>query len=80
MAYAADRVAGQSVVEFLFRPGEQLAQAGAVQPVAWRKFRVAELGEAVPRAAQLAVVATVDSVADQGPEFFGMAPDNSMVR
>ena len=71
VADAADRVAGQPLVEFGFRPRKQFAQAGVVQPVAWRKRRVAELREAVPRTAGLAVVTAVDAVADQRPEFLG---------
>jgi hypothetical protein len=38
--------------------------------VARREFRVADLREAVPRAAELAVVAAVDAIAKQGAELF----------
>lgn len=37
----------------------------------WGKLGVAQLGEAVPRAASLAVVATVNAIANQGAEFLG---------
>jgi len=74
VADAADRVTCQALVEFRLAPGEQCAQAGAVQTVARRKFRVTQLCEAIPRTAGLAIVATVDAIADQRAEFLWNGP------
>ena len=61
---------GQAVVELLFGPCKEFQQRGRIQLVARREFRVADLREAVPRAAELAVVAAVDAIAKQGAELF----------
>jgi hypothetical protein len=54
---------------------------GGVETVAHREIRVADLGEAIPWAAQLAVVAAVDAVADQRPQGDRNGdPRNSIVR
>jgi hypothetical protein len=68
VADAADRAAGQAVVEFLLAPGEEGRQRRRVEAVAHAKSGSPMLGKAVPGAAQLAVVAAVDAVADQGPQ------------
>ena len=67
--------------EFFLRPVEQIDQLRCMQRGAWAEIVfVGELRKAVPRADQLAVVAAVDAVAEQRPEFSGIAPSSSMVR
>ena len=63
VADAADRIAGQAFVELCFAPREQFDQAGRIKTMARGEFPVAKAGEAIPRAAGLAVVATVNTVA-----------------
>ena len=72
MADAANRAAFHAAVEFLFRPGEQFHHAGAAQAVALVEIgHHGALGELVPRADGLAIVAAVHLVADQGPHLDG---------
>lgn len=61
---APDRTAGELLVEFLEAPGEQADKPRCVQIIARREVRIADLGEAVPRAAKLAIVAPVNAIAD----------------
>ncbi len=56
--------------KFFFRPVEQIEQLRRMQRGAGAEIVfVGELRKAVPRADQLAVVAAVDAVAEQRPEF-----------
>ena len=72
VAAAPDRAAFGAVQELGFVPGEQLVQAGSVEVVACAEVGfVGALGELVPGADQLAVVAAVDAVAHQWPHVFG---------
>src|SRR5262249_19094142 len=69
VADAADRRALQALVELGLGPGEELHQPGAVEAVARLEVLLgARLGEAVPRADELAVVAAVDAIADEGTQ------------
>src|SRR3546814_765300 len=71
VAAAADRRALGTGQKFRFGPGEQIDQAGLVQIVADPKVRfVMSLGELVPGAGQLAVVAAEDAIADQRTQGF----------
>src|SRR3990172_12408482 len=63
---AVDRTAEQARVEVRFAPGEKFHQSDGVAAVAHREIRLgAHLGEFVPRAYELAIVAAVDAIADQ---------------
>src|SRR5512134_2168286 len=69
VADAPGRRAAQPLVELGLGPGEKLDQRGVVQPVSgFEVLFETELGEAVPRTDELAVVATVHAVADQRPQ------------
>src|SRR4051812_36043888 len=69
---APDRRAAQALVELLFRPPEKLDHRGAIETVAHREIGLgARLRETVPRTDELAIVATVDAVADQRPQLLG---------
>src|SRR5688500_3119742 len=71
VADAPDRRAAQPLVELRLAPGEQLDQARLVESVS--RFEVifhAQLGKTIPRTDELAVVAAVDPVADERPQFF----------
>jgi len=69
VADAADRRTGQPLVEVRFAPGKQIHQLRTVEPVPHATVRQrGGLREAVPRARQLAVVAAVDAVAQQGAQ------------
>src|SRR5471030_2307169 len=64
------RAAGQAFVELALAPREQVGQLRIVQAVAHAKvWLAADFGVAVPRAGKLTVVAAVDAVADQRPQF-----------
>lgn len=65
VADAADGAACQALFEFLFAPGEQVGERRGVQIVPDGEVGVADTGEAIPGAARLAIVASVDAVSDQ---------------
>ena len=69
MTDAANRAARQAAVEFLFAPGEEFGERCRIETVAHGKIRIAELCKIVPRATELAVVAAIDAIADQWPQF-----------
>ena len=70
MTDAADRAAFGAAQKFLFAPAEQLDQRGAGQAVARVEVgQRAAAGEFVPGADELTVVAAIDAVADQRPQF-----------
>src|SRR5688572_12483658 len=72
VADAPDRRAAQTLVELRLGPGEQLDQARRVEAVAHLEVRLCgNAREAVPRADQLAIVAAIDAVANQGPQLDG---------
>src|SRR5687767_12327937 len=72
VADAPDRRAAQALVELRFGPRKQLHERGSVQAVPCPEIPFsAELGEAVPRADKLAVVAAVDPVADERAQLLG---------
>src|ERR1041384_7262432 len=67
VADAADGRTLQALVELGLGPGEELPQPGAGGAVARLEGPLgARLGESVPRADGLAVVAAVDAIADEG--------------
>ena len=67
MTDAADGGAFGAFQKRLFIPGEKLDESGGFESVAGMEIQFrGELGEAVPGADQLAVVAAVDAVTDQG--------------
>src|SRR5512135_2407657 len=69
VADAPDRRALHVAVEFFRAPAEQLDQGRAVQAIAHLKVLfVGYARKTIPGADQLAVVATVDAVADQLPQ------------
>ena len=74
VADAADGRAGQAGVELVGGPVHQINQTRRIQAVAGREIRLAGgMRELVPRAHQLAVVATVDAVADERAQRLGNA-------
>ena len=74
MADASDRRPGQPGLELILGPMEQIGQFFSVQAVAHGEIDFpADSGEAVPRADELTVVAAVDPIAEQWPEFRGDA-------
>src|SRR3569832_2414463 len=69
MADAADGAAFHATIEFLLAPGEQIDQHRLVQAVTHAVVRQAcALRELVPWADELAIVAAVDTIADQRPQ------------
>jgi hypothetical protein len=70
VADAADSAALQAGIEFGFAPLEQGGQRAGVQSVTRREIGVADCGKTIPGAAELAVIAAVDAVAYQRPQFF----------
>src|ERR1044072_1983131 len=67
VADAADGRTLQALVELRLGPGEELARGGALKAVARLEVLLgARRGESVPRADELAVVAAVDAIADEG--------------
>src|ERR1700741_1930787 len=69
---APDRRAAQALVEFPFRPAEELDQRRVVEALADLEIRLmGRLGEAVPRAGELAIVAAVHAIADERPQLDG---------
>src|SRR3954470_19387225 len=71
IADAPDRRALQPLVEVPLGPGEQLDQRRAVEAVSRLKIRLGgRTREAIPRTNRLAVVAAVDTVADERAQFF----------
>ena len=74
IADSPDRAAFEPSVELRFGPREQRDEIGSVETVANREIRFAGiLREPVPRAAELAVVATVDAIADERTQRLGDA-------
>src|SRR5687768_6548616 len=68
MADAPDRAAFEAAVEFLLGPPEQLHHARTAKAVALVEIgHCCALGELVPWAYALAIVAAVHAVADQRP-------------
>src|SRR3954465_8459657 len=71
VADAPDGRALQALVELGLGPREQLPERGRVEAVAPLEVLLgARSGEAVPRTDELAVVAAVDAVADEGAQLF----------
>src|SRR6185437_14390257 len=71
VAYAADRAAFHATRELIRGPGEERHQVGIVETVAHGEIPNARgLGVLVPRTRELAVVAAVDSIADQRAQGF----------
>ena len=70
---ASPRLGGRHArIELRFAPAEQFNQARHIQSIANREIRlVRDLRKTVPRARQLAIVATIDTVTDQRPQFHG---------
>ncbi len=70
IADAVDRRAAHAGVELLRGPGEQLAQARRIEPVAHLEVGVRRrAGVAIPGADQLAIVASIDAIAEGGAQF-----------
>src|SRR5262249_27083837 len=75
VAYPEYGAARHALPELLVGPGEQLGQLRGIQAVAHPEIRLGgDLRVAVPGPHQLAIVASVDPVADQGPDLDGDAP------
>src|SRR4051812_42875550 len=71
VADAADRRAAQALVELGLGPPEKLDHRRVIEAIARREILLRRgLREAVPGADKLAVVATVDAVANQRPQLF----------
>src|SRR6266849_5189190 len=69
VADAPDRRAAQALVEFGLGPAEELDQRRPIEAVTHLEIRlVARLGEAVPWADELAIVAAVNPISDQGSQ------------
>src|SRR5688572_14264459 len=69
VADAVYRAAEQARVELLLAPGKELDERRCVEPVAHREVRlIAQLRVFVPRTDELAIVAAIDTVADQRPQ------------
>src|SRR3954470_2779598 len=69
IADAPDRGTAQALVELGLRPAEKVYQGRAVEPMARREIILGRgLREAVPGTDELAIVAAVDSIADERPQ------------
>ncbi len=69
---ASDRAAFGAIQKLLLGPGEQLDQLAAIERMPRNEVHLAgEARELVPGADQLAVIATVDAIAQGFPELFG---------
>jgi hypothetical protein len=69
VADATDWRTGQAFFELGFAPGEQFDQSRLIEPVTRREISFPrEWRKAVPWAGQLAIVAAVDSIAQQRPQ------------
>ena len=72
MADAVDGAAAQAIVKIVGAPAEQFGEHCIVKTVTHGKVRLAAgLRKTVPRADQLAIIAAVDTIADQRPQFLG---------
>src|SRR5271170_1905000 len=74
VADAPDGAAAGLLLKIRLAPGKKLGQLCMIQSMPDRKvlFRRGPR-EFVPRTDQLAVIATVDAIADRAPKFFGNA-------
>src|SRR3990172_11361760 len=67
---AVDGAAGHALTEPALAPREQVRELRFVESVAYVEIRLAaHLRVAVPGAGELAVVASIDAIADQWPQF-----------
>ena len=66
---ASDGATGKVLLEFLRIPRKKIDKFRRIQPLTHRKIGVAEVSKTIPRAADLAVVAAVDSIANEGAQF-----------
>ncbi len=66
-AHVADapyRAADEPLFEFWLAPREQADEFRCVEFVAWGEVGIADLRKAIPRAAKLTIVASVDAISD----------------
>ena len=74
MPNAPNRAACEALVEGRLAPRKQLDECHGVETVADGKVaQLAQLGEAVPWAGELTIVAAIDAIADQRAQLFGNA-------
>ena len=74
MSDTANRAALHAFIEIMGAPAEQYHERRAIEPVAYIEIRDRRgLRELVPRTYELAIVATINPIADQRPHIFGNA-------